>query len=105
MNKEYVEWRDNGYWIKHTRISLDSVVLAFRNGISPEIIAGECYPALTLEQVYGTITYYLGHRQAIDAYLKKEEQEYEQLRQAARQVNPALINKLTKARHELLLVA
>ncbi len=30
MDKAYVEKRDGGYWIKGTRISLDSIVYAFQ---------------------------------------------------------------------------
>jgi hypothetical protein len=36
--ERYVEQRDGGYYIAGTRISLDSVVHAFRNGASPETI-------------------------------------------------------------------
>lgn len=49
MEKEYVERRDEGYWIAGTRVSLDSVVFAFLDGLSPETIAAECFPVLTLE--------------------------------------------------------
>ena len=62
MEKRYVEKRDGGYWVNDSRISLDSVVFAFLDGLSPEAIARECFPTLSLEQVYGAITYYLAHR-------------------------------------------
>jgi len=38
MSKEYVEQRDGGYWIAVKRISLASVVSAFRDGAAPESI-------------------------------------------------------------------
>ena len=44
MEKQYVERRDEGYWIAGTRVSLDSVVFAFLDGLSPETIAAECFP-------------------------------------------------------------
>jgi len=100
MDNQYVEWRENGYWIRETRISLDSIVYAFLNGISPETIAYECFTSLTLEQVYGAIAYYLGHRSQIDAYLKQGEAEFEALRQIARTTNPALTQKLIQARRQ-----
>ncbi|MGH1394873.1 MAG: DUF433 domain-containing protein [Trichormus sp.] len=50
--KSYVEYRNNTYWVEGTRISLDSVVYAFRGGLSPESIV-QSFPLLTLEQVYG----------------------------------------------------
>ena len=59
MEREYIETRDGAYWIAGTRLSLDSVVFAFLDGLSPETIAAECFPVLTLEQVFGAITYYL----------------------------------------------
>ena len=61
MDNLYVAQRDEAYWVVNTRVSLDSVVVAFLQGLSPEIIAAECFPALSLEQVYGAIAYYLGH--------------------------------------------
>ncbi|KYC38432.1 hypothetical protein WA1_37280 [Scytonema hofmannii PCC 7110] len=64
FQKQYVEWRENGYWIKESRVSLDSVVYAFLNGTSPE------------------------------AYLKEGEAEFEKLRQAAREQNTVLYEKL-----------
>lgn len=81
MGKEiengYVDKRDNGYWVAGTRVSLDSIVLAFRDGLSPETIATECFPVLTLEQVYGAIAYYLAHRPEVDQMLKNADAEYE----------------------------
>ena len=51
MEKCYVDEHDGGYWVAGTRVSLDSVVFAFLDGLSPETIAAECFPVLTLEQV------------------------------------------------------
>ena len=39
---------------------LDSVVAAFHQGHSAETIAQQ-YPALSLEEIYGAITYYLAN--------------------------------------------
>jgi uncharacterized protein (DUF433 family) len=58
MAKEYVERRESGYFIEGTRVSLDSVVYAFLRGESPEGIA-ESFPALTIEQIFGSLTFYL----------------------------------------------
>lgn len=97
VHKQYVEWRKNGYWITESRVSLDSVVYAFLNGTSPESIV-QSFPVLTLEQVYGAITFYLANREATDAYLKEGEAEFEKLRQAAREQNAALYEKLAAAK-------
>jgi len=46
--KQYIEQRDEEYWLEGTRISLDSVVYSFLNGESPESIA-QNFPLLSLE--------------------------------------------------------
>ena len=103
MEKNYVERRNEGYWISGTRVSLDSVVFAFLDGLSPETIATECFPVLTLEEVFGAITYYLAHRAEVDEYLKKADEQFESLRQASRDADPEFHAKLTKAKRESLM--
>lgn len=70
---EYVNKHDGGYWVADSRVSLDSVVYAFLDGLSPETIVAECFPVLTLGQVYGAIAYYLANRAEIDLYLEASE--------------------------------
>ncbi|GAA6616083.1 DUF433 domain-containing protein [Scytonema sp. NUACC26] len=94
--KQYVEQRNKGYWIEGTRISLDSVVYEFLNGETPESIA-QNFPLLTLEQIYGAITFYLANRELIDTYLKEAEEEFEKLQQSLREKNPSLYRKLKAA--------
>lgn len=93
----YVEQRDAGYWVAGTRVSLDSVIHAFRSGDSPESIA-QSFPVLSLEQVYGAITFYLAHREEVDASLARAEQEYAKLLDEARQADPMFYQKLADAR-------
>lgn len=93
----YVEERQNGYWITGTRISLDSIVFSFKDGLSPETIITDCFPSLTLEQVYGAITYYLAHRTEIDNYLQKAEIELETLRKHTQNIHQDLHEKLKQA--------
>ena len=102
MDKQYIEFHDEGYWISGTRISLDSIVYAFRDGLSPETIARDCFPLLSLEEVYGAVAYYLGHQADIDAYLQRVAAMTEQLRQQMRAAEPEYYAKLAKARQELL---
>ena len=97
MAKEYVEQRDGGYFIKDTRISLDSVVYAFLRGDSPEGIA-ESFPALEIERIFGALAFYMANRDIIDRYLRQGRHEFETLRQQARQSKPALYAKLDEAR-------
>ena len=97
MSKEYVEQRNGGYYVQGTRVSLDSVVYAFLRGESSEGIV-ESFPALSLEQVYGAIAFYLAHREAIDCYLQKGKAEFAQLREESRRKHPQLYAKLEAAR-------
>ena len=98
MENQYVEFHDEGYWIRGSRISLDSIVYAFRDGLSPETIARDCFPSLSLEQVYGAVAYYLGHQANIDDYLLRVAETAEQLRQQLRAAEPQYYQKVAKAR-------
>ena len=100
MSKEYIEQRNGGYYIAGKRISLDSVVHAFRRGASPESIL-RSFPLLTLEEIYGAITYYLSNQPEIDEYLASGEEEYEKQRQAQRVGDPEFYKKMDAARSTL----
>ena len=99
MKEQYVEQRDQGYWVSDSRVSLESVIFAFLDGLSPETIVAECYPVLSLEKVYGVITYYLSHRDEIDAYLRQVDVEFKAFQQATR--DPEFSRKVAKARREM----
>ena len=102
MSKEYIEQREGVYRVGGTRVSLDSVVYGFQSGASAEEIQ-RSFPALTLEQVYGAIAFYLAHKAEIDEYLADDEAEFAKLRQASRAANPELYEKLERARKEMLI--
>lgn len=63
-----------------TRVTLDTVIAAFAWGATPEQIAQD-YPVLALADVYAVITYYLHHRQDVDAYLAEQRKAGEEIRQ------------------------
>ena len=54
--------------VSGTPISIDSVVINFQQGQSPEEIQRN-FPVLSPEQVYGVITYFLSHRKDVEDYL------------------------------------
>ncbi|MEB3360394.1 MAG: DUF433 domain-containing protein [Synechococcales bacterium] len=97
--KQYVEERERAYRIINKRVSLDSVVYSFLAGQSPESIL-QSFPALTLEEVYGAIAFYLANRTVIDEYLVEGEQQFEALRQQAREANALLYQKLYRASND-----
>lgn len=97
MSNLYIDQRDGGYFVAHSRVSLDSVVYAYLRGESPEGIS-ECFPALNLDQISGAITYYLANRHAVDLYLKASASEFEKLREQWKRDDPAFYQHLVEAR-------
>lgn len=100
MNKAYIEFRDEGYWVAGTRVSLDSIVYAFLDGQTPESIA-QSFPVLTLEQVYGAVAYYLAHQPEIETYLETVKADFEAKRAASRESDSMFYQKLADARRRL----
>jgi uncharacterized protein (DUF433 family) len=100
MPAEYVELRNGGYYVKGTRVSLDSIVYSFKDGESPETIR-QNFPSLTLEQVYGAITFYLGNQAEVDANIREGEEQLGRSVPPLNQSRPDLYARLQKAREEL----
>src|SRR4051794_28820191 len=61
------------------RLSLDLVIEQYENGMTPEDMV-RAYDTLALADVYAVIAYYLRHRDAVRAYLKRQEEETGALR-------------------------
>jgi len=98
MQKEYVTSVEGAYRVGGTRVSLDSLVYLFREGMSAESMV-DCYPALTLEQVHGALAFYLGNQKEIDAYLEEGKRAAETQHEQSRRTNAELIAKLQRARN------
>ena len=64
MAKELVERRDGSFYLIGSRVPLAVIVSEFESGEAPEAIRSH-YPTLTLEQVYGAITFYLGNQEEV----------------------------------------
>ena len=90
----YVQTDKHGVMrVGNTHVMLDSVVAAFEQGHSPETIRSQ-YPSLTLEQVYGAITYYLSHRQEVEEYLRRQEGEWAKWRAESERHPSAVVDRL-----------
>ncbi|MEO8612688.1 MAG: DUF433 domain-containing protein [Chloroflexota bacterium] len=63
-----------------TRVILDLVIYAIRQGATPETIV-EMYPSLSLPDVYFVTGYYLQGRHEIDTYIAEREAKSVVLRQ------------------------
>ena len=97
MSKEYVRRVEGAYRVGDTRVSLDSLVYLFREGMSAESMV-ESYPALTFEQVHGALAFYLADQKEVDAYLAEGQRTAESQHQQSRRTNAELIAKLQRAR-------
>ena len=65
--------------IGDSRVSLDTVIIAFAQGATPEQIV-EDYDSLELAEVYAAISYYLQNREEVDAYLAQRKVRRDELR-------------------------
>ena len=65
--------------VRGTRVSLDSVIYAYNSGATPEDIV-RSFTTLKLRDVYAVITYYLDHRDMVEAYIARRETEAVKIR-------------------------
>ena len=80
--ESYLDHSEPGHIrIRGHRIDLSTLVKVFNAGQSPEQIVQD-YPTLTLEHVYGAITYYLHNREDVDRYVRAGDEEAEREYQA-----------------------
>ena len=99
VERQFVERRDEGLYLAGSRVPLASVVREFQGGQSPEAIRW-AFPTLTLEQVYGAITFYLGHKEEVDrevADCERTEDAFTDEHQAPAELK----DKLERARRNL----
>jgi uncharacterized protein (DUF433 family) len=100
MVKEFVERRDGSFYLIGSRVPLAHIVREFQNGEAPEAIRMH-YPTLSLEQVYGAITFYLGNKEEVEKDIVDREREEEEFTRT-HPWPPELKQKLERARQEVL---
>jgi uncharacterized protein (DUF433 family) len=66
------------YRVGATRVTLDTVVGAFKDGATPEEIVQQ-FDTLDLGDVYAVLSYYLHHRAEVENYLSRQEDVARQL--------------------------
>jgi len=59
-----------------TRVTLETIIGAFKDGASAEEIACH-YPSVLLADIYAAITYYLRHQDEMEGYLQRQEERSE----------------------------
>ena len=72
--------KDGTVRVRGTRVTLDTVVEAFREGATPEEIAQQ-YSSLSLADVYSVVGYYLQHQAEVSNYLAERTGQREAVRE------------------------
>ena len=100
MDRNFVEDRNGSFYLISSRVPLAHLVREFQHGEPPEAIRSH-YPTLSLEQVFGAITFYLGHKAEVEndlAEREREEDEYTKTHPAP----PDIKEKFERMRRQML---
>ena len=100
MATDYIERREGSFYLIGSRVPLARIVYEFQNGAAPETIRLD-YSTLSLEQVYGAITFFLGNKEEVEkdiAELRRIEEEF----MKAHPNPPGLKQKLLERREQML---
>lgn len=86
--------------VSSTRVTLDTIVTAFKDGATAEEIAQQ-YPSVPLADVYYVIGYYLRKRDEVESYLGQRKKEADELqKQMEARFNPIGIRERLIARQK-----
>jgi uncharacterized protein (DUF433 family) len=86
-----------------SRVTLDCVIDEFKSRATAEQIQDD-FPSLTLRQVYGAIAYYLEHTEAVEEYLRQQNEVGEATRRwlESRQDTTVLRERRRQRRSQLV---
>lgn len=101
MAKEYIERRAGSFYLIGSRVPLARIVYEFQNGTAPEAVRLD-YPTLSLEQVYGAITFYLANKEQVNQDMADRRRLEEEVIKAQPPLPPELQQKLEHAREQIL---
>jgi uncharacterized protein (DUF433 family) len=105
VSKTYIRVDEHGVMrVADSRVMLDSVVASFAQGYLPETIRQQ-YPSLSLEDVYGAITYYLANREEVNAYLERQAAVWQQARSKSEEKPAPVVERLRALRKSRVSVA
>ena len=100
MSREFVERRDGGFYLIGSRVPLAYLIREFQHGESPEAIRSH-YSTLTLEQVYGAITFYLGNKEEVEKDIAEREREEDEFTRT-HPTPPEIKEKFERMRQQML---
>ncbi len=78
IGSQYVEQRNGGYYVAGVRISLDSIVYAYKRGETPQQILEDFPPLDKLSRVYGAIAFYLDNQEMVEEYLAEQQRLFDE---------------------------
>ena len=94
----YIRTDEHGVMrVSGTGVMIDSVVAGFRQGLSAETIQQQ-FLALTLEEVYGAIAYYLGNQKLVEEYLQEQQRVWDDSRNRNNASSGVLVQRLRAVR-------
>jgi uncharacterized protein (DUF433 family) len=100
MVKDYIERRNGSFYLIGSRVPLAIIVHDFQNGDTPEAIQSN-FSTLTLEQVYGAITFYLANKEEVERDMAQRRRVEEKFMKAHPNP-PGLKQKLLERRAQML---
>jgi uncharacterized protein (DUF433 family) len=86
-----IEERDGIYYFTESPITFAAVILRFKEGLSPETIHRDCFPALPLADIYGAVSFYLNNQAQVEDYLNQVKQDEDALQQELLTAHPEFI--------------
>ena len=99
MSREYVERRNESFYLAGSRVPLAHLVREFQQGESAESIRSH-YPTLDLVQVYGAITFYLENRAEVERDIEEREREEDSFT-AGHPTPPEIKEKFDRMRQQM----
>ena len=72
-------WEDGTIRVKGTRLLIDMIINEYKSGAIPEEIV-DSFPSVEVAEVYAIIAYYLTHKEQVEKYLEKQENEAAEVR-------------------------
>lgn len=85
--------------IEGHRIAVHDIAVAHNQGYSPERMLVECFPTLTLAQVYAALLYCADHKDEIDREIAEDDVFIRE--QAARQSDDRLRRAIAKRKRQM----
>lgn len=82
----YTQFRDGVWYVGATGVPLYSVISMWRQGYAPEEIPTS-FPALTMQQVYGAIVFYLEHSAEMNEHFQRQDAHFAAQKQATEAAN------------------